>query len=119
MRGDRERGATYVRRALHLPRIAWILLAVGCALLLAVPLAIAQSGGGYDLSRWTVDGGGGALGGTGGAGTYTLMGTIAQPDAAVLTGGGYSLAGGFWVGEGGGVAAEYDIYLPLVVRGYP
>ena len=100
-------------------KMAWIPLAVGCALLALAPLAVAQSNGGYALSWWTVDGGGGALGGTGAAGTYTLAGTIAQPDAGRLAGGGYSLAGGFWVGEGGGVAAEYDIYLPLVVRGYP
>ena len=100
-------------------KTAWIPLAVGCALLALAPLAFAQSNGGYDLDWWTVDGGGGTIGGGGAAGTYTLMGTIAQPDAGTLTGGGYSLAGGFWVGEGGGVAAEYDIYLPLVVRSQP
>jgi hypothetical protein len=72
--------------------------------------ALAQSGGEYDLSWWTVDGGGGRSSGGG----YTLQGTIGQPDAATLAGGEYTLAGGFW----GGVAVEYRVYLPLVLRGY-
>jgi hypothetical protein len=103
---------------LDLSRTAWILIAVGCALLVVVPLAVAQSGGGYDLSWWTVDGGGGTVDGSGPPGAYSLAGTIAQPDAGRLAGGGYTLAGGFWVGAGG-AAREYGIYLPLVLRGYP
>jgi len=73
-------------------------------------LALAQSGGGYDLSWWTVDGGGTTS--NGGSG-YALGSTIGQPDAAVWSGGDYTLAGGFW----GGLAVEYHIYLPLVLRG--
>ena len=99
----------------HLPGTAWILLAVCCALLALAPLAVAQSDGGYDLSWWTVDGGGGALAGTGATGTYTLNGTVAQSDTAVLAGGGYTLAGGFWAG-GAAPAPRHYIYLPLVVR---
>jgi len=63
------------------------------ATLLAIT-ARAQSGGGYDLSWWTIDGGGitFAVGGT-----FDLGGTIGQPDASyALTGGTYSLTGGFW-----------------------
>jgi len=66
----------------------------------------------YDLSWWTVDGGGGTSSGNG----YTLNGTIGQPDAGTLaSGGGYTLAGGFWHG---GVAAfpENMVYMPLLVR---
>ncbi len=49
----------------------------------------------YDLSWWTVDGGG-QMFSTGGG--YELGGTIGQPDASVtvMTGGTYSLSGGFW-----------------------
>ena len=67
--------------------------------------------GGYDLSWWTVDGGGRR----GGSGThsYALGGTAGQPDAAVWTSNGYTLAGGFW----GGVAIEVRVFLPLVLRG--
>jgi hypothetical protein len=65
---------------------------------------------GYDLSCWTVDGGGVTPNDNSG---YTLGGTSGQPDAAIWSGGDYILAGGFW----GGVAVEYRIYLPLVLRG--
>jgi hypothetical protein len=82
-------------------------------LLTAVPV-LAQSGGTYDLSWSTVDGGGYTFS-TGGA--YSLGGTAGQPDAGLLSGGGYTLAGGFW--PGGAVAAPgYLIYLPLVVRNH-
>ena len=71
---------------------------------------LAQSDRSYDLSWWTVDGGGATFNSGGG---YNLGGTAGQPDAAVWSGGGYILAGGFW----GGVAVGFRIYLPLVLRG--
>lgn len=46
----------------------------------------------YDLSWWTVNGGGGQSTG----GSYTLTATAGQPDAGVVSGGGYTLRGGFW-----------------------
>lgn len=63
-------------------------------------LALAQSGGGYDL-RWnTQDGGGGRMAGGG----YTLNGTIGQPDAnpqgAMIGAGSLKVYGGFWIGPG-------------------
>lgn len=84
---------------------------------LAVCLVVALTGGvaaqeGYDLSWWTVDGGGGMFS-TGG--NYSLGGTIGQPDAGLLAGPGYTLAGGFWSGGG----QLYRVYLPLVMRSYP
>jgi len=50
----------------------------------------------YSLDWHTLDGGGATSAG----GTYTLGGTIGQPDAngITLTGGSYSLEGGFWPG---------------------
>ncbi len=55
--------------------------------------ARAQSGGQFDLSWSTIDGGGGTSAG----GQFSLTGTIGQPDAGVtLTGGQFSLTGGFW-----------------------
>src|SRR5262245_54265094 len=61
-------------------------------------LALAQS---YDLSWYTIDGGG-AMNSSGG--TFTLSGTIGQPDAgAPLTGGTFTLTGGFWPAAAGGV----------------
>ncbi len=48
----------------------------------------------YAIDWFTIDGGGGASSG----GTYTLSGTIGQPDAGTLSGGSYTLEGGFWPG---------------------
>jgi len=81
------------------------------ALLLPVETALAQSGGGYDLTWNTVDGGGYTFS-TGGG--YALGGTVGQPDAGALTGGGYTLTGGFW----GGATGQYRVYLPLVLRNF-
>jgi hypothetical protein len=41
---------------------------------------------------WTVDGGGGKSAG----GSFILTGTAGQPDAGMMTGGGFYLRGGFW-----------------------
>lgn len=84
------------------------LILAAAALLILAALALATNG--YDLSWWTVDGGGYTFS-TGGG--YSLGGTAGQPDAGLLHGGGYTLGGGFWGG-----AAVYRIYLPLVLRGY-
>jgi hypothetical protein len=80
------------------------------AFLLLAWVAFAE--GSYDLSRWTAAGGGGRSSG----GPYTIIGTIGQPDAGMLTGGDYTLGGAFW--GGGAVAAEHLVYLPLTLRGY-
>jgi hypothetical protein len=48
----------------------------------------------YEINWYTIDGGGGRSTG----GTYTLTGTIGQPDAAYSRGGNYELLGGFWPG---------------------
>ena len=72
-----------------------ILLAATLTLSCLAIATHAQSGGGFDLTWSTVDGGGGTS--TGGA--FSLSGTIGQPDAAsnpTLTGGTFELTGGFW-----------------------
>jgi hypothetical protein len=83
-----------------------LLLAVGGS-------TLAQEG--YDLSWWTVDGGGQMYRLDGG---YQLGGTIGQPDAGVLAGGGYTLGGGFWRG-GVAVGDTIRVYLPIVLRQAP
>jgi hypothetical protein len=89
------------------------LLLLGGALLAGVVLAQSPEQT-YDLSWWTVDGGGGT---SAAAGNYTLDGTAGQPDPGpVLSGEGYNLEGGFWGGGVSGVAM-FNIYLPLVQRG--
>jgi hypothetical protein len=81
-------------------------------LLLVGSTALAQPGDGYNLTWWTVDGGGA---GAGLPGPYSLGSTVGQADAGTLTGGGYTLAGGFWHS---GVALDHYIFLPLVLRNF-
>jgi hypothetical protein len=91
-------------------KLLFLVLGVSVLLLPVGLVALAQ--GGYELSWWTVDGGGYTYS-TGGG--YELGGTIGQSDAGVLAGEGYILGGGFW--RGGTVALPpFHIYLPLVVR---
>ena len=94
----------------HLKFLLILLLA---ALLLASFLTVKADPGSYDLPWWTVDGGGATFS-TGGS--YSLGGTIGQPDAGVSSGDTYTLAGGFWPGAEGVVSPSYHIYLPLVIR---
>jgi hypothetical protein len=68
----------------------------------------AKGGAPYAVARWTIGGGGGRSSG----GSYTLSGTIAQPDADPLqpsTGGSYAITGGFWPGMVQG-AAGTDLF---------
>lgn len=63
--------------------------------------AIAQSGGPYDLSWNTVDGGGAGPSNASIGGSYTLSATVGQADPRnhpqTMSGGSYKLTGGFWV----------------------
>lgn len=96
----------FVRNALYLLILA--------ALALPAALTLAQSGGGYDLSWNTVDGGGATFS-TGG--DYSLGGTAGQAEAGTLSNGAFMLSGGFW---GGGLSTGPPaIYLPLVFRSHP
>lgn len=89
---------------------AGLLVLALAALVSASALAAAEAG--FDLSWWTVDGGGGASAGGG----YELSGTIGQPDAGPAHGGsGYELAGGFW-GEAEPAGPAPGIFLPMVAR---
>ena len=68
-------------------RTNMLLIAVGSAPALAASPARAQ----LSLPWYTIDGGGG---------TFTLSGAICQPDAGgPMTGGSFSLTGGFWAGH--------------------
>jgi len=103
-----------------------IVLAATGAVLLLTPVVLGQAG--FDLSWWTVDGGGATFSS---GGSYELGGTIGQPDAGTLSGGDYTLGGGFWVG-GAAVAPTtptatptgtvapptHLIYLPIVLKNW-
>ena len=84
-----------MRLTMHAPRGSeriGVLLRVGLPILL---LAAVPAGGGYTLEWSTIDTGGATFSS---GGTYTLAATIGQPDAGELSGGAYSLTGGFWFG---------------------
>lgn len=62
----------------------------------AASAAAGPSGGAFEISWYTIDAGGtsSTIGGN-----FELAGTIGQPDAgAEMTGGSFSLTGGFWPG---------------------
>ncbi len=63
-------------------------------LLIIVLVTISMVAADYSISWYTIDGGGGLSTG----GTFTLEGTIGQPDAGEMSGGDYTLSGGFWPG---------------------
>lgn len=58
-------------------------------LLAAAASALSQN---YSIDWFTIDGGGGTSSG----GSYSVSGTIGQPDAGSMSGGAYTLVGGFW-----------------------
>lgn len=88
----------------------WIFVLAGLVLLLVASTVFvtAQSGSSYDLSWWTIDGGGGMS--TNSSAGYTLQGTAGQPDAATLSSGDYTLAGGFWGPK------LFEVHIPIVVK---
>ncbi|MGC9357684.1 MAG: hypothetical protein ACP5GX_07455 [Anaerolineae bacterium] len=90
------------------------LLALGLTLLLLTfpAIILAQQGGGYEITAWTLDGGGGESAG----GSYILAGTVGQPDAGpAMTGGSYRLVGGFWGGATSKILSHH-VYLPVALR---
>jgi len=88
-----------------------VVILMTLAVLIGASTASAQSGSGYDLTWSTLDGGGYTFSAGDG---YQLGGTIGQPDAGALIGGGYTLTGGFW-GDGT-LAGPHRVYLPVVLR---
>ena len=74
--------------------------------LLTFALASAAFAQSYAIDWSTIDGGGGTSTG----GVYSVSGTIGQPDAGKMSGGNYSVDGGFW----GIVAAVQTPGAPLL-----
>ena len=80
---------------------------IGIAFLASGAWAIGPSGGAYSTPWSTIDGGG-VINSSGGS--FTLSGTIGQPDAgSTMTGGSFSLTGGFWAGVNSGPACIADL----------
>jgi len=88
--------------------VRWTILLSTVFLISSAP---AQSGGPYQLTWSTIDGGGGQSAG----GDYVLTGTIGQPDAANSSGGQYEVLGGFLPG-GPLCIVEFEDYARLAVN---
>ena len=90
----------------HIASAPYLLLAITVLVVASAALAL----GGENISRWVIAGGGGQSSGGG----YALNGTLGQTEAgSTMSGGDYTLSGGFW----GGVATTVpNIYLPLIQR---
>jgi len=89
----------------------WLPGAILVLILLAgASFALAQSGG-FDLSWFSVDGGGTAASE---GGEFSLASTIGQPDAGTLSGGEFALSGGFQMKPQ--VQGSSFVFLPLVLR---
>ena len=82
-----------IRKNIHRINITVIVVIMGLLGFKTIPLS-AQSGGDYDLSWSTIDGGGGTSSG----GNYVLSGTVGQPDTGQTASCEYHLSGGFWLG---------------------
>lgn len=66
---------------------------VAAAFLLALAFGMSAQAQSYTIDWYKIAGGGGMSTG----GTYTVTGTIGQPDASgAMSGGNYSVTGGFW-----------------------
>jgi len=91
-----------------------LILILSLTILLSLPIvAWAQTGGTYDLTWNSIDGGGHTFS-TGG--DYVLGGTAGQSDAGVMIGGSYTLGGGFWGGGAVESGLTHDVFLPLVLK---
>jgi hypothetical protein len=80
-----------------------VLVLIGALSAFAVSRGSAQN---YSIDWFTIDGGGGTSTG----GVYSVSGTIGQPDAGHMSGGNFTIDGGFW----GIIAAVQSPGVPLL-----
>jgi hypothetical protein len=97
-------------------KIRVAMMATLAMLLLMTAIVLAQSGGDFSLSQWTINNGGGTSNG----GSFAVSATLGQPDAgALMSGGQFGLQGGFLPSDPSGAnppKGGNDIYLPLIVK---
>ena len=98
--------------SIKISKAALFIILVALMSILITSFAVAQTGGGFDLTWSTVDGGGGSSSGNG----FNLNGTIGQADAGSMSGGNFILNGGFWPNGTVTTGTSYPVYLPLIVK---
>jgi hypothetical protein len=97
-------------------RIAPLKLALGALALLMVSGVLAQSGAGYTLNRWVIAGGG-RISSSGGG--YTLGSTVGQAGAGRVSGGSFTIYGGFWKPGTVVKGPPSPIYVPIARQSPP
>lgn len=91
---------------MRVPRRTCITIVLVLGMLLLASTALA--GGPYELLWYSIGAGGGECEG----GAYALQASVGQSAGVPMTGGAYSLGGGFW----SGVPPVYLRYLPVIFR---
>ncbi len=87
------------------PTIKTAIIAALCSVP-APALAGGPSGGPFEITWYSIDAGGGESAG----GAFTLAGTIGQPEAGPeLSGGPFTLRGGFWAGVNSDLPCPADL----------
>ena len=107
-----------MEQATYLHKMNKIILVVFLSLFLVITSLIVlenfpalAEGSAFEIQWFSIDGGG-SLSSNGGG--YSLSGTIGQPDAGVISGGNFTVQGGFWNTD----SADnlFETLLPVVVR---
>lgn len=84
-------------------------LLVVCLFIASISVAAPDQPAAFELSWWTIDGGGRTSSG----GAYVLSGTIGQPDMHCASNGSYLITGGFWSGA---MLRCHRVFLPLILK---
>lgn len=94
--------------------ILFLLAAVLCLTAAATLLALPEAPTVLNIPWWTTDSGGNTSKG----GTFGLSGTAGQADAGQMSGGTYTLTGGFWNRRTGAVGGgePLRVYMPIIVK---
>ena len=88
----------------------WIGAAALLLLILVVFSVVLAQSGQFDLPWHSVDSGGGNSAG----GDFALQAAIGQPDASSLSGGQFTMAGGFLVAPVSPDEGSIEVFLPLL-----
>ncbi len=84
-------------------------LLIAALMIIGLFAASAWAADSWAIDWWSVDGGGGTSSG----GSWTLAGSVGQPDAGIVQGGAFRLEGGLLAST---ATRSYQVNLPIVLR---
>jgi len=88
-----------------------LLIAIICLLVTFSSFPVLANTSDFEITWFSIDSGGTM---ESSAGAYMLSGTFGQPDAGVISGGDYTMQGGFWNSDTANTFSE--IFMPVVVK---